>query len=207
LLRCERDSIGGMDDRHAGTSMMPGQSAVHPKAFVDLLEQVGGWSYALCGPKDQHALGAKGIVEGSQHALLCHTLQINEQVSTAYEIQPREWRVVCHVLPREEAQIADVFDHAVLAVLLREESLEALGRDVVYGLCGVRTHTRLLQRDLTDIRTEDLDPGGGDGISEVFQEGNGDGVHLFATRASRHPDSERPLTRQTLAHCWKHVSA
>ena len=96
---------------------MGGQSAV-PEAFVDLLEQVGGRPDALRGPKDQHALGAEGIVEGPQHALLCHTIQINEQVSAADEIQPREWRIVCHVLPREEAQIADVLGDAMLAVLL-----------------------------------------------------------------------------------------
>ena len=110
--------IRGMDDRHAGTAMMGGQSAVHPQAFVDLLEQVRGRRDALRGPKDQHALGAKGIVEGPQHALLCHTIQINEQISAADEVQPREWRIVCHVLPREEAQIANVLGNAMLAVLL-----------------------------------------------------------------------------------------
>src|SRR4030095_13741177 len=123
-------------------------------------------------------------------------------------MEPREWGIVCHVLPREEAQIADVFDHAVLAVLLREESLEALRRDFVQGMCGVHTRTRILQRRLTHGRTEDLDPGcWGDGISEVFQEGHGDRVHLLATRTSWHPDSERPFTGQTFGHCWKNVSA
>src|SRR6185503_982045 len=87
------------------------------------------------------------------------------------------------------------------AVLRREESLQALRRDFVYGGCGVHTGARLLQRRLTDIRTEDLDPGRGE-VSEVFQEGHGDGVHLLAARTSRHPDSDRPSTRQAFAHDW-----
>ena len=52
-----------MEEWHAGTAMMGGQSP-RTKAFVDLLEQVGGRPDALRGPKDQHALGAEGIVEG-----------------------------------------------------------------------------------------------------------------------------------------------
>src|SRR4029450_11782866 len=113
--------------------------------------------------------------------------------------QPREWRIVCHILPREEAQIADVLDYTIVPVLLREELLETLGRHGVYSRCGVHPSPRMLERRLTDIRPEDLDPGGRGGLSEVFQEGYGDGVHLFATRTSRHPEPEQLFTRQALA--------
>ena len=61
-------------------------------------------------------------MEGPQHALLCHTIQINEQVSAADEIQPREWRIVSRPAARRGTDRGRPGD-AMLAVLLREESL------------------------------------------------------------------------------------
>ena len=113
-------------------------STEHPRAAIGLLEQLRRQGDTLGGTKKQHALRTKRVVERSQDPTLRERVQIDEKIAAADQVQSRERRIARHILPREQAQIANVLRNAVLAVLSHEESVEAFSRDFVQEIGVVR---------------------------------------------------------------------
>jgi hypothetical protein len=158
---------------------------------VDRLEQLRRLGDALGGAEKQHALRTKRVVERPQDPTLSHIVQVDEEIATADKVQSREWRIVCHILPRKETDIANLLGNAVIVVLPDEESVEAFSRDFVQGIRVVHAGARLLQRRFADIGPKDLDPGRRLATVEVFEKSNREGVGLLAGRAAGHPDPDR----------------
>jgi len=132
---------------------------------------------------------------------LRHVIEVDQEVSAADEIEARKRRVVRHILPREDAQVADLLHDAEVVVVLLEEPFTALTRDIPQGIGVVDARPSPLERRLADIGAENLHLGGQDAIADPLQELDRDRVHLFAGRATRYPDPDRLSRVPSFAQC------
>jgi hypothetical protein len=72
---------------------------------------------------------------------------------------------------------------------LDKEALQSLGRNFVcYAVC-VKNAAGFLDRDVAQVRTENLHAGRGGAITEVLQQDNRDGLSLFRRCAAGDPNS------------------
>ena len=144
-------------------------------------------------------------MERAQDPALRNFVEIDQEVAAADKVQARERRIPCHVLPGEEAQVANVLRNPVVAVLTGEETLQAFGRDLLQRIHGVQARARLLQCPLADVGPEDLDPQRRQSVADVFEKRDGDGIDLLASRAAGHPDADRRSRRSAFTERGKHL--
>jgi hypothetical protein len=98
-----------------------------------------------------------------------------------------------HVVPGKDAQISDRFGYLIVLVELDEEALQSLGRNFICNAVWIGAGAGLLDRDLAQIGTENLNPGCVSAIGKILQENDGDGINLFSRSAAGDPNSQRVL--------------
>ena len=140
--------------------------------------------------QQQQATRPHCIVEGQQHTFLDIPIEIDQQVATADQVNPRERRVFDHVLRREY--------HA-----LPQEFLDLVGPPLPLEIPA----PQLVRHALNRCFREDAVTGKGHrilikigGKNHVFRrvglmarklgQQNRDGVSLFTGRTAGHPDTE-----------------
>src|SRR5205823_10694570 len=72
-------------------------SAVDLVPFIDEIEELGGLADALRGSENQEAPGFQGVVEERYDLPLQDLVEIDQEVSAAHQIEPREGRVAGEV--------------------------------------------------------------------------------------------------------------
>src|SRR5690348_3007891 len=105
-------------------------------------------------------------------ALVQFRAQINEDVATTDEAQPRKWRIGCNILPRECADIADVAMDLVAAVALNEETFQSRRRNVFFDRAGINSQPRMFDYRVAQISPENLNAHFGRAPAERFQNAN-----------------------------------
>ena len=136
-------------------------------------------------------------MEDGKDPLLHPGLEVDEHVSAADQVHAAERRVPGHVVPGEDAHVADGLDHPVSAVHLGEKPLQACWRDVLGDVREVLSRPRLLHGALGEVRAEDLE-GGGRPLSRGFQQADDERVDLLAGGAPGHPHPHRRAGRPIL---------
>ena len=182
-----------------------GPSTVNAKALVHLLEQLGRLADRFGGTDQQHPVRTQREVQGLEDPPLGDLVQVDEQIAATDEIEARERRVPRHVLPREDAQVTDLFSDPVAVAESLEKTLQALVRNVSRDVAVVHAGPRPLERRLADIGSKDLHLRGRKAIAHELQELDHDRVHLFAGGTSRHPDPDRLPRAPAVAQGREHV--
>ena len=90
----------------------------------------------------------------------------------------------------ENAHLANILVDAVSAIGLGEEALQALGGDVTLNIGGIETAAGALDAGVADIGAENLDGIVRQFRSNGFEQGDGQGVGLFAGGAAGNPDAD-----------------
>ncbi len=133
-------------------------------------------------------------------------VEIDQEVAAADQVQARERRIACHVLPREDAQVANVLRDPVLAVLPDEETLQALGRDVLDAFDGY-TPARAFSSaaSLTSVPKIWIRSVGRPS-PRYSTSAMATRIDLLAGRAAGHPDADAALSRDPpLTERGKHL--
>ena len=78
----------------------------------------------------QNAAGGEAVVKQRNQFLLHLRGQIDQQVAAAQNVQLGEGRIHDEILRRKDHHLADLFAHPVAALLLGEEPLQPLRRNV-----------------------------------------------------------------------------
>ena len=96
-------------------------------------------------------------MEDRQHAVLQLETEIDQHVAATDEVQLREGRVLRHVLPGEDTEIANALLNLVLPLGLHEVEPQSFGRNVVRDAVEIDARPRDADRPLRDVRRENLD--------------------------------------------------
>ncbi|RIH78425.1 hypothetical protein Mterra_03670 [Calidithermus terrae] len=132
-------------------------------------------------------MGPQGEVEQLQHPLLHVAVEVDEQVAADDEVEAGEGGVAQDVVRREEHQVAHLLPHAVVAAVLHEEAVQALGRHVGGDGLVVLAFAGRADGLLVDVAREDLQPRGvGEGLGVLAQQ-DGERVRLLPRRAAAAP--------------------
>ena len=158
---------------------------------VDGGEQLAVLADALGRAEEQKAVGIERVMQDRQHATLKGVVHVDEDIPATHQIEARERRIARHVVPREDAQIADAFADLVMAVDADEESAEPLGRDVDLDVVDVDPGPGPLEGRVVDVGGEDLDGHVIGRAGEILQKADRDGIDFFAGGAAGHPDADR----------------
>ena len=155
-----------------GTAGLPGQgqfhggadghlaAAVDPARPVHRLEQVRPAGDVLGGAEEEEAPGAQRVVEQAHHLALDLAVQVDEQVAARDQVQLWEGRVLDEVVRGEDAHLAHLFAHAVLALLPREEAFQAFLRHVLADALRIAALPGDIHGVAVYVRGEDLHSGG-----------------------------------------------
>ena len=130
-------------------------------------------------------------MERWQDLALERCAQIDEQVSATDQVQIGKRRINHHVLPGEDAHLTDAFVDAVAALRFEEEPLQPLRGKVSLDGIGIDSRARFLQGRVMDVRAENLQGMMPLAVAHELHQCDGDGIHLLARRAPRHPDADR----------------
>ena len=137
-------------------------------------------------------------MEDGHDPLLHPGLEVDEHVSAADQVHAAERRVPGHVVPCEDAHVADGLDHPVTAVDLGEEPLQACRRDVLGDVREVPSRSRLLHGALGEVGAEDLEGRARALLGHGFQQADDDRIDLLAGGAPGHPNPHRHAGRPIL---------
>ena len=132
-------------------------------------------------------------------SLLQVRVQVDQQVATTEQIEPRERGVFEHVLLGKHQHVADALVDAVsvTVVLLGEEARQPLWRNVAGDAGGVKTDASHRNGPAVDVRGKDLH---GVVLLEhlhAFLQQDSDGIGLLASGASGRPDAHHAADRFT----------
>src|SRR5204862_3766220 len=100
---------------------------VDAPALVDGLVSAGEGTRRFTGAQEQCAVPVEGEVEEREDLLLGGGLKVDEHVSAADEIDPREWRVLDDVVLREHHHLPQLRYDLVAVPVLYEVAGEAIG--------------------------------------------------------------------------------
>jgi hypothetical protein len=134
---------------------------------------------------------AQRVVEQRDHAVLQIRGQVDQQVAAGDQVQLRERGVLQQVVNREQADLTQVVDDAVGAVLALEVPLQPLGGDILGNAGRIAADAGDLQRVLVDVAGEDLQPGRAVRFRHALAQQHRDRVGLLARGAGRHPYAHR----------------
>src|SRR5690606_32417261 len=125
------------------------------------------------------------------HLTLQLGVEIDEDVSTADEIELGKGRVTGEVVLHEHADVADALADLVAALDAIEEAGQSFASHADHRCLWITADAGRLDGLLTQVGAEDLD---GDTLGPAIQgleEADGERVDFLARRASRNPDSDR----------------
>jgi len=124
--------------------------------------------------------------------LLCLCTQIDEKVSAAEQIQPRERRIAQNVLRCKDDHIPDLFTYAVKFVLFCKEPLQPLQRHICDDVGRVSTLASEVNGVFVYVCCIDLDLeiNSGQQVIQALSDNDGDGICLLASGAADHPDAD-----------------
>ena len=138
-------------------------------------------------------------MERRDDPLLQGRAQVDQQVPARDQVDVREGRVGRHVLPREDAHLAEGLADPVPVLVAGEEAAEPLRRDLRLDADRVDTQASPPQRhDVAEVGGEDLDRRPGRPVLEILQQYHGQRVGLLAARAARHPHTDGDVGVATL---------
>jgi hypothetical protein len=93
---------------------------------VHRLEPAHRWAGALTRSEQEDSSWTQGVLDRTEHTLLDLRLEVDQEIPTGEEVDPREWRVADEVVSREDAQLSQRVGDPVSSTSPREEALESL---------------------------------------------------------------------------------
>src|SRR5262249_43063778 len=109
--------------------------------LINYLEHLTLAGNPLRPPHKEETPGAKGIMQSLRQPPLRILIAINEEVRTRNKIKPGKRRILCNVMYRKDAQLADRFLRAVIISVVPDPALEALRRHVRFNEAGIPPKT------------------------------------------------------------------
>src|SRR5262249_245155 len=119
-------------------------------------EEIAEVAESLGGAEEEITLGTERVVEDRDDLPLQRRAEVDHHVAAADQIEFRKRRILRHVLPSEDAAIADRLADAIAAIHLAEETAEPLGRHFADDILGIKARSRPLDCPFTDVGSEDL---------------------------------------------------
>lgn len=124
--------------------------------------------------------------------------EIDQHVAATDQVQVREGRVHGHVLPGEEAHVANPFIHLVGTVHLRKKPPQTLGRHVNQDVLVINAAAGFFDAAFVQVRGKDLDRQIFARLIQKLDHCNGQRIGLLARSATAGPDANRRLSRAVL---------
>ncbi len=174
-----------------------GQAPIHPPLVTGRCEERRGRPDRFRAAEQQDAALAQRVVEQRDHLALQFGGQVDEQVATADDIEPRERRVHHDVLRREDHHLADLRAHAIAAVGLHEPAIESLRRHIGGDVHGIHGESRAGDGVIVEVGGEDLHHAGSP-LAEFLEhlaKHHGERVRLLAGGAGHDPRAQPRLER------------
>ena len=106
---------------------------------------------------EKHATGSQGKMENIESLLLRVAVQIDKQVATGNEIEPREGRVGQEIVRREEHHVAQLLLHPIVVFPRHKKPPQSINGYVCFYRRGINAMTRVVDRLIVDVRRENLD--------------------------------------------------
>ena len=159
-------------------------------ALVDHGEEIGCRAERFRAAQHEKAAGAQGVVQQGQHALLQADTEIDQQVATDDQVEPREGRIAGHVVAREDAHLADGRVHTKAVVDGRHEAIAVLVGQRRHPAFAVQAAARPRQLPFVDVGGQDLDRKAPAALAHRLSQHHGQAVRLLAAGAARHPDAD-----------------
>ena len=147
--------------------------------LVHRSEQVGECSDGFRVPQEEVTIRLERVMEQGKHPVLERRSEIDQQVPTTDEIQPRKGGIFADVLLRKHADVPNAFADLIPRIRLQEEPPEALGRHVQRDVFHVQSRPGLFQVRLVDVGAEDLNLTDAVLFAEKLQERNREGVDFL----------------------------
>ncbi|MCE3285718.1 MAG: hypothetical protein K0R70_1974, partial [Steroidobacteraceae bacterium] len=154
-------------------------------------EQAVRSAQGLAVAEEQVAALAQREMQHREHAPLHVRLEVDEQVATGAEVDPRERRVTQQVLRSEHDHVAHVSADPVGVLVLVEIPVEQVGRHVAFDAARIHSGARESQRLLGGVGGEDLDVDVLASALRFFGEQDRERVGLFPARTGRDPGPDR----------------
>ena len=164
---------------------------------VEHAKQVAKVAHAFGGAQKQDATRFQCVVEQGNQPFLQLGAKVDQQVAAAQQIEPRERRVLDHVLLRENQHVADHLVHAVGAEVWFDgkETRQSLGADVGCNAERVETGAGGSNRATVDVGGENLHRVALFERLDALLHQDGDGIGFLAGRAAGYPDPQQAAGR------------
>ncbi len=157
-------------------------------ALVQRREQVAELADVLRRAEEQAAVRPQRVVGGGDHLALHVRPEVDQQVAARHEVHAGERRVPDDAVGREHAKLPHLLGQHEAVAVRHEEPRPPFGRDRAQQHAGVARRPGHAQRVLVDVGGEHLHAGRVRQPVQVLAQQDGDGVHLLAGGAARHPD-------------------
>jgi hypothetical protein len=158
--------------------------------LVDRGEVLSEAGEALRAAKEKEPTPPQRVVQGRKDPTLERQSEVDEYVPAGHEIELRERRVACEIVPDEDAQLADVLVDAIPRLDLVEEAPAPFLADVAHDRVGVGALAGGLDGALADVRAEDLDGMASGRVVQELEQSDGERVQLFPGRAPGDPEAD-----------------
>src|ERR1035438_1459622 len=162
--------------------------AIHFVGFLHLMKRIGQRADAFRWTNYQEACRLEGVMQDRQDLELQRGAKVDQYVATTDQVQPRERRVLGHVVPGKNAYVADALCNLVPAFRTGEEPRQSLRRDMRNFGVLIYAGAGFGDRRFADIGSENLERNALSRLVQEFHQADGDRISLRAGGAPRHPD-------------------
>ena len=127
--------------------------------------------------------------------LLCHTIQVNQQIAAANQINLGKGRIFHDILCREDDHIADrLFDDKCI-IFFGKKALQAFCGKISADPIGIDPGTCFVDGSVINISGKDYHFGEMVSLIKRFMKQHRQRVGFFPGRAAGHPNPQRQVKR------------
>ncbi len=180
----------------AGARQAPARLAdVNLMGRIDHLEERPRVSRRLGAAEPQEPTRLQRVMKQRQNLLLEQRLHVDQHIPAADEVHPGKRRIPQHIVPREDAPVAQRLADPVSIRLLDEELLQALRGDLRGNRPRVDGRARRGDPRGIQIRRKDLDRNLTAQRFGTFHQRHRHRIGLLPGRAAQRPHPQRVLAR------------
>ena len=152
----------------------------------------------LAPPEEQVAPVLERHVEDGEEIALQNILEIDQQVPAADQVQLPEWRILEHVVLREDDHLADLVPHDVAVALAAEIARQPPRRHILDDVVAVDAPSGRGYGVAVQVGGKYFDISLDAELLHHLREQDRDGIGFFACGAPRHPDADLLRGRRAL---------
>ena len=180
-------------------------SQIQAQLGIDRLKQLAERTNRLRAAQQQQTVWAQAVVKQGQQPALQRGVEVDQEIATAEDVEPGEGRVKHDIMLREKHHVADRFVHDQRASLHIEIARHVLRLHGGHHLGRVAARTRRGDGVRAQIGGKYLQAAiAVFGMApNHFRKHDGQGVSLFACRATGNPGAEFGLFASTRQQRWQ----